>query len=424
MSGLPRPEWLAIPALLLASAFFSGSETALFSLDDEGRTKAGARVRRLLDEPQSLLATLLLLNLLVNVLFFAIVRALAPEGRAYADLAFDLGALFVLVLFSEILPKALALRAGPAFARVAAVPLVPVTALLEPARRVVQFLLELAMRGLGEIARPEPGITTDALYEVLEHSAHGGLIESAEADLLSEVVELEGIRVREITTPRVDMIAIDLSDEDEEHRWFVVARALARRLTWLPVVRGSADEVVGCVRLRDVLAEPEGSIEDLVKPVLFIPEVASVLDLLHFLRDKKATEAIVVDEYGGTTGFATIEHIFEEIVGDLRVEGERVEAPVVRLADGRFRVAGGLSIRDWNEQFGREIVPAGFETVGGLVAALLGRIPRAGDVVRIGGLVAVVHEVRGRRVRSLDMSIEPLEQPGPPGPVPARQGAR
>ena len=106
-------------------------------------------------------------------------------------------------------------------------------------------------------------------------------------------------------------------------------------------------------------------------------------------------------------------------MGDLRVEGERTEAPVVRLLDGRFRVSGSLSIRDWNEQFGREIVPAGFETVGGLVGALLGRIPRAGDVVRIGGLVAVVHEVRGRRVRSLDMSIElpgSLRSPGPSKP--------
>jgi putative hemolysin len=223
---------------------------------------------------------------------------------------------------------------------------------------------------------------------------------------VSEVIELEGIRVREITTPRVDMLAIDLADEEEDHRYFVIARALAKRMTWLPVVRGSPDEVAGIVRLKDLLAQPERPIESHVRPVLFIPEVASVLDLLHYLRDKKAAEAIVVDEYGGTTGIVTIEHVFEEIVGDLRVEGERSEAPVQKLADGRFRVAGSLSIRDWNEQFGREIVPEGFETVGGLVAALLGRIPRTGDTVRIGGLVLAVHEARGRRVLSVDMSIQ------------------
>jgi CBS domain containing-hemolysin-like protein len=170
-------------------------------------------------------------------------------------------------------------------------------------------------------------------------------------------------------------------------------------------VRGGPDVVVGQVRMRDLLAQPDATLESLTQPVLFIPEVASVFDLLHHLKDSKATEAIVVDEYGGTTGFVTIEHVFEEIVGDLRVEGERADIPVVKCDDGSFRVSGGLSIRDWNELFGRAIVPEGFETVGGLVLALLGRIPKTGDVVRLPGLNLRVHEVRGRRVTTVDMSI-------------------
>jgi putative hemolysin len=399
-------EVAVLPALALASAFLSASETAFFSLDENEKAASGARVRRLLDDPQSLLVTLLLTNLVVNVLFFAFAADLAPEDVPYAPLLYGLGAVFLLVLFAEILPKALALRAGPAFARLSAVPVKPLVEIVRPVRRFVQFLLEIAMRALGEVGRPEAGITADALYEVLEHSAQGGLIDVTEADLLSEVIELEGMRVREITTPRVDMLHLDLEHEDDEQRWFTIARALAKRITWLPVVRGSADEVVGSVRMRDLLASPDRRLEDLVSKVLFVPEVASVPDLLHFLRSNKATEAIVVDEYGGTTGFVTLEHVFEEIVGDLRVEGERAEPPVVKLEDGRFRIAGSLSIRDWNEQFGRAIVPEGFETVGGLVTALLGRIPKTGDVVRLGGLVARVHDVRGRRVRSVDMSIE------------------
>jgi putative hemolysin len=236
------------------------------------------------------------------------------------------------------------------------------------------------------------------------------LIAPTEADLLSEVVELEGIRVREITTPRVDMHFLDLEDTDEESRLFVIARALARRSTWLPVVRGGPDAVVGQVRMRDVLRQPDAPLEKILRPVAFIPEVASVIDLLHFLRTSKVAHAIVVDEYGGTTGFVTIEHVFEEIVGDLRVEGESADQPVQRLEDGRFRVSGGLSIRDWNELFGREIVPEGFETVGGLVAALLGRIPRAGDTVKLAGLDLRVRDVRGRRVSSVDMSIPAPER--------------
>jgi putative hemolysin len=402
--------WVVLPALAAASAFLSGSESALFSLDERARAASSARVKKLLAQPQVLLVTLLLANLIVNVLFFAFANNLAPENAPYGGIAYGLGAVFVLVLVAEILPKALALRAGPSFARLCAVPIVPLVALLSAPRRMVQFTLEIALRALGDLARPERGITADALYEVLEHSAKGGLIASAEADLLAEVVELEGIRVREITTPRVDMLFLDIDDPDEDGRLFVIARALARRITWLPVVRKSPDEIVGRVRMRDVLARPDAPLERLLRPVLFIPEVASVLDLLHFLRSNKAAQAIVVDEYGGTTGFVTIEHVFEEIVGDLRVEGESAEPPVVRLSDGRFRVSGGLSIRDWNELFGREIVPEGFETVGGLVTALLGRIPRAGDTVRLFGLDLCVHDVRGRRVSSVDMSIQ--SQPG------------
>jgi CBS domain containing-hemolysin-like protein len=204
-------------------------------------------------------------------------------------------------------------------------------------------------------------------------------------------------------------LTLDL-EASEDDNLQIVARALARRQTWLAAIRGQPDDLVGIVRLRDLLREEDRPLSEIVRPALFVPEVASVLDLLKQLREHKGSEAIVIDEYGGTAGAVTIEAVFEEIVGDLRVEGEAQEAPVEALGEGRFRVSGSLSIRDWNEQFGRDLVPDGFETVGGFVTALLGRIPRAGDRVRLGGLVSQVHEVRGRRVRSVDMYIEPASE--------------
>lgn len=413
MSGSETLAWIVLPALIATSSFVSASEAALFSLDERGKHQAGTAARRLLDDPQGLLVTLLLTNLVVNLLFFAFAASLTSETSEYGELASGLVAVFVLVLFSEILPKTLALRAGPNFARIAAVPLAPLVTLAKPLRRSVQWFLDVVIRALGDAARPEEGISADALYEVLEHSARGGIIDTGEADLLAEVVELEGIRVREITTPRVDMLVLDLEDTDEEHRWFTIARALAKRITWLPVVRGGPDVVVGQVRMRDLLAQSDLALETLVQPVLFVPEVASVFDLLHHLRSNHGTEAIVVDEYGGTTGIVTMEQVFEEIVGDLRVEGERTDIPVVKLDDTSFRVAGELSIRDWNELFGRAVVPEGFESVGGLIAAGLRRIPKAGDVVRLPGLELRVHEVRGRRVSSVDIFLRTGEDGQP-----------
>jgi magnesium and cobalt transporter len=121
---------------------------------------------------------------------------------------------------------------------------------------------------------------------------------------------------------------------------------------------------------------------------------------------------VVVDEWGGTAGVVSIEDVFEEIVGELRVEGEAAERPVTALGQGRFRVVGGLSIRDWNEQFGHQVVPTEFETVGGFVTALLARIPRRGDVVESGGLLFKVDEVERRRIRTLEISLAPrAEEP-------------
>ncbi len=396
-------SWIAVPLLLAASAFFSASETALFSLAEAERRRAGPRVVRVLADPQALLVTVLFSNLAVNVLYFSFATHLVEARNASETALLAAAALLGLVLFGELLPKAVALQARIGLSRFAAGPLSVLIGLVGPVRRVLQRALDFMMRALGDAAREESGVSTETLAEVLSHSARTGLIDLREADLLVEVVELEGIRVAEILTPRVDMIALDLSDHDEERRWFHVARALAKRLTWMPVVRGGADDVVGLVRLRDVLARPEESLESLVQPVVFVPALASVLDLLHTLRTSQTAEAVVVDEYGGTAGIVTIENVFEEIVGDLRVEGEREEAEVVALGGGHFRVSGELSIRDWNEQFGRKVVPAGFETVGGLVGALLGRIPRAGDSVTSGGLTLTVRAVRGRRVETVEL---------------------
>lgn len=398
-------EWIGLPVLLCVAAFFSGAETALFALSPEDRERAGVRVQRLLARPQALLITLLLAFNMANILFFALVASLHTGDDAASGLLFGLYALLAALIFADVLPKALAISFALPLARFSAPLIEALVLFLAPVRRGIEWLLAASVRALGSAGREEPSISPETLGEVLEHSAHHGMIGVGEADLLSEVVELEGLRVGEIMTPRVDMLLLDL-EKDEDDNLQILARALANRFTWLTLVRGQADSIVGIVRLRDVLAREDSALEELAQPALFVPEVACALDLLRLMRERKATEAIVVDEFGGTAGFVTLEHVFEEIVGDLRREGESEEQSVERLDGGRWRVAGNLSIRDWNEQFGRQLVPEGFETVGGFVTALLGRIPRAGDRVRAHGIVMEVREVRARRVAKVDMSVE------------------
>lgn len=404
---------LVLLALLAASGTFSASETALFSLTVEQRAEAPRRVRELLARPADLLVSILLGNLIVNVLFFTLATRVdflsllgvgEIQGRRFAA---GLPPLVCLLLAGEILPKTFALRSPTFVARVTAAPLQFTVGALTPPARVVVALIEAVRERLGG-EEPERHLTPEVLEELLARSAAEGLIEDDEAEMLAEILELGSIRVREIMRPRVDAPFLDLDCEDPEP---VLRRALDAGLSWIPVVEGDPDHVLGVVRVRDLLVEPRRPLRQLVMPVKFVPEVASALDLLEELRDDRATEAIVVDEWGGTAGLVTIEDVLEEVVGELRAEGEARERPVVPLGEGRFRVSGALPVREWNDVFDLRIVPTEFETVGGLVVALCGRIPRVGERLRLGNLVLEVREMRGRRVVAVDVWIEsPTEE--------------
>jgi putative hemolysin len=401
---VPAPPWnlAVLAALLLLSASFSATETALFSLSPHERRRAGPTTERLLERPRALLVTVLIGNLVVNVLYFAFAARVQPFGGAYGPWLSALAALLTLVLLGEVVPKGLALRARVGVARLGAVPFAALALALAPVQRAADRLIELVYRVLGEAARAERGITTEALGEVLERSAESGLLLESEAAFLAGVVELSEVRVREVMTPRVDMLLLDLRDERPAD---VVARAVEERASWIVVTDGTPDRVLGRVRVRELLLRPGASLRELVEPVVFVPEVASLLHLLEFLRREGVAYAVVVDEWGGTAGLVRLEDVFEEIVGELRVEGESIERPVTALGGGRFRVVGSLSIRDWNELFGHRVVPTEFETVGGWVSALLARIPRTGDVVEAGGLRFKVDAVERRRIRTLEISV-------------------
>ncbi|MCA8980336.1 MAG: HlyC/CorC family transporter, partial [Planctomycetes bacterium] len=333
-------------------------------------------------------------------LFFAVASRLRYGDGPRAVVITGFVALVALLLLGEILPKSIAYRAPVGISRALAVPIGVLVSILAPVRATVTWSLELLFKALDTHVPEAVGISSEMLEQVLAKSAKDGLLERDEAAMLGEIIELEEIRVREIMTPRVDCLLLDVQAELGD----LVEQALQRHMSWLPVVDGDVDQVLGCVRLRDLLLNPEKPISQLVMPVKFVPEVARVLDLLHEFRADRATEAVVVDEWGGTAGVVTIEDVFEEIVGDLRVEGEERDRPVVPLGEGRYRVSGALSVRDWNEEFGTRIVPTEFETVGGFVTAELGHIPRVGETLEIGPLRFEVQELRGRRIVQLDIS--------------------
>ncbi len=406
MSAADALPLMGAGGLLVVSGFLAGAETALFSLGEREKSNASDRVRLLIESPRELLLTVLLSNLFVNLLFFTSLPLLFPERMSEHGLLTGAQALLALLVVGEIIPKTLALKAPHRVASAVALPLTAMVVWLAPARRAVTGVLDVLLRALGVDASGEEGVSPQTLAAALERSAQDGFLKAGEADLLSEIVDLGHLRVREIMTPRVDMLAADL-DHDQSQRAVLLEQTKRQRLTWLPVIRGDADTVVGRVEVRDLLLQPDRPLGELCMPVTFVPEVARVLSMLETLRSERVAEAVVLDEWGGTAGVVTLEDLFEELVGEMRVEDEELERAVIPVGEGRYRVSGATSIRDWNDLFGAQVVPNAFETVGGYVTALLGRIPRGGDRVTLGaGLACEVSEVRGRRVLSVEMYLE------------------
>ncbi|MFM7052488.1 MAG: transporter associated domain-containing protein [Planctomycetota bacterium] len=215
-------------------------------------------------------------------------------------------------------------------------------------------------------------------------------------------MRLRRLRVRDVMTPRVDMHHVGRGAEDAE----ILEVAARSRLTSLPVVGDGADEVVGILHLkRYLLAEPRPAREECMDRPRFVPELASLEQLLEHFRRTGTKSAIAVDEYGGTAGIVSLEDCVEEIVGDIAVAGEHaVDAPN-EVAPGVWRVSGEMGIARWSDIFGARVVSPRASTVAGLVMQRLSRLARAGDRVEIGNLRLEVEAVAGARIESVLVSL-------------------
>jgi len=246
----------------------------------------------------------------------------------------------------------------------------------------------------------------EALIEVGERE---GLLEADEGEMMRSIVDLDETAVREIMTPRPDIIALSLATSVEQARRAVLEAGRSR----IPVYRQTLDEIVGVLHVRDLLrAAEEGNVAPTIagslREVPFVPETMSVADLLTEMRHK-GRMAVVVDEYGGTAGLVTLQDIVEEIVGEIRDEQVSDEADARRETDGTWVVSGAAHVEKLTELFGIEFDERDYDTVGGLVVSELGRLPRPGEALEFGGVRIDVLEVERQRVRLV--RVRPVRQP-------------
>lgn len=402
------PVRLAILAVSFClSAFFSGSETALFSFqpdelermkDAKGADRAAASLRR---RPKRLLITLLFGNMVVNVVFFSVsyllILDLEPTVGPSGVLLLSLASLLAIIIGGEVMPKNFAVGFYRPVGRAVAFPLLfiqkALVVIVLPLEKVADAAAGLVGRGAA------PSVGPDELQMLVDIAAHEGVVDARAGQMIGEVIGLSDVRLSELMVPRVQMVSFNLREPQER----LLPLFQRSKLSLIPVYVGQVDNMRGLVHIKDVLLKPEGqSLEELVRSIPFLPETATVAQALRECRRTRSKTAFVVDEYGAVVGLVTMEDLLEEIVGEIADEYDPQKEPAVEpLEDGSFRVEGGLSLRVWQELSRGELPELGVDTVGGFVMALLGKLPEPGDKVRHGNMEFTVEAVEGRRVSRL-----------------------
>jgi putative hemolysin len=397
---------LTLLVLIGCSALLTGAEAAYFSL---GR----ARLRRLaesrstvghtplIERPHELLVTLLVGITLINIGAAAIAATVAEDlfGHRYGVLVEIVAMVVLLTTFGEVLPMTIAVKQPDRFLKLAGRPVAWLGALVAPIRAILGGLTALTVRLLGRDRRTEPELTEEELRTLVDVGASEGVVETDEREMIHKVFELEDTRVREIMVPRPDMFCLDLDMPREE-----ILPALRENLhSRVPVYEGAVDVIVGILYTKDLLPYLKGlpadfRLRDHLHPPYFVPESKRADVLLQEFQAKKLHMAIVVDEYGGTAGLVSLEDLLEELVGEIADEYDEPERLIHRVDAQTYRVSGKLPIEELNAITGLAISGKGFDTVGGWVMDLFGRIPRATERKSTPELTVTVEKVQRTRV--------------------------
>jgi putative hemolysin len=400
--------------LVGCSAVLTGAEAAYFSL---GR----ARLRRLtstqdgevqraplIERPHDLLVTLLVGITLINIGASALAATVAEDlfGARWGLLAEVLVMILVLTTFGEVLPMTLAVKRPEQFLALFGRPVGWLERLLAPVRAMLTGLTALVVRLLGRDRQTQPELSEEELRTLVDVGASEGVVEREEREMIHKVFELEDTPVRAIMVPRTDIFCLAVDTPPAE-----ILPALREHLhSRVPVFEGTIDVIVGVLYTRDLLPYLEGLPADFdlrahLHPPYFVPETKRADALLQEFQAKKLQLAIVVDEYGGTAGLVTLEDLLEELVGEIADEFDEPERLIQRVDATTYRVAGKLPIEELNAVTGLQISNQAFDTVGGWVLDLFGRVPRKAERVQTPDLTVTVEKVERTRVIEVLVSL-------------------
>jgi putative hemolysin len=408
---------IAIMILLVMSALISGAEAAFFSLSPadvssyrNSRSKTSQVIYHLLEMPEKLLATILVINNLGNIGIIII-------SAYFTDALFDfshapiLGFIvqvvvitLVIVFFGEILPKIYAIRYSGKVVRFMAVPL----DICEKICRPVNFMLINTTSLIqGKFANKGKNISMDDLSDALDLTEQGI---NEEKRILEGIVKFGNMDVREIMTPRVDVLGINIQTKFKK----LIAHIIDSGFSRIPVYNQDLDNIKGILYIKDLLPylnKPDSfNWQSLMRPPYYVPETKKINDLLKEFQTGKIHVAVVIDEYGGTSGIITLEDILEEIVGEISDESDKEEVFHIRIDEHNFLFEGKVLLNDFfkilnmdEETF--DEVKGEAETLAGLILEIKGELPRKNDAIPCKGFLFTIKSVDQRRIKQIQVTL-------------------
>ena len=416
-----------VSLLILGNAFFVVAEYALVTarrarlteLSREGKRRAAIALR-LMEEPVRFISTVQIGITILSILLGAIGEPLISyffEPYISETLSFLIAfsiLTYLGLVVGELVPKAVALQHAERIAMIVAVPVDvlqrlahPVVVLLQGSAKGILRLFGMKSARVGMVVRSE-----EEIRSMLAEAEETGLIEEAEEEMIYKVFDFADKEVHDVMVPRPEVVGVSVELPAEE----CLAAVIDSPYTRYPAYRGSLDEIVGILHVRDLFSALYANgiqnvqVEDILRPAHFVPETKDLGPLLTEFRREKLHMAIVVDEYGSTQGIVTLEDLLEEIVGEIEDEYDMPDDSVHRIDERTVRVDGTFPIDDFNEQFGQELPDEDYHTLAGFVFGELGRAPEAGDEVVWDGLRFEVVQTDGPRIELLEVEFLPHEQ--------------
>jgi len=398
---------------LLVSAFFSASEASFLSLRRgklsamQQRGEKGAdSVARLVGRPEKLLPTVLTGNNLVNVAAASLATALFASFLSpnWAVLASTGGVTALLLVFAETLPKTIAANNAERLAVLLVGPVRAAQYLFFPVVWLLERFSVLVMRIFS--TPRSTAITEDEIRSLIAIAETEGGVERSEADMAYRVFHFGDRQVREVMTPRTDIVWLERGTPLREFLGVFASETHTR----FPVFDGDRENVVGFLSIKDLFeqvakgtVQPADSVTEVQRPAYFVPETKLIAELFDELREKGQQMAIAVDQHGSVAGIVTLKRLLETIVGPVGEEGKPVEDNYTQLSPNCYLVSAGISIIEANERLGMSLREGEYQTLAGFILKELRRIPQAGDHFNYGAIELEVKEMRGVKIELVEV---------------------